>query len=173
MELPLGSRCVKYLMFIFNLFFVFTTLLLVVLGLEIGGGISAYILRANASSIIQEKMKDAMQMYNRTEAAANWNIVQHDFHCCGTNGPSDWKDIFPNNTVPTSCCDVKMGVNETCTVNSPTIHHDGCFQTFVSFIKSHYLQLGSVGLGIAFVQGLGIAFSIYLARSIKNSYESV
>ncbi|XP_076750053.1 uncharacterized protein LOC143422947 [Xylocopa sonorina] len=219
MELPLGSRCVKYLMFIFNLFFVitgiillsigvviheaynhylhflddkhllipslliaigaiifviaffgccgavresycmiitFTTLLLVVLALEIGGGISAYVLRANASSIIQDKMKDAMKMCPNSTDVGDWNLIQNDFHCCGTNSPSDWKDIFNTTVIPNSCCDIKMASNETCTVNSPTVHHDGCFQTFASFIKSHNLQLGSVGLGIAVVQLTGI-----------------
>lgn len=239
MKLPLGSRCVKYLMFVFNLLFVitgiillsiglaihgvyhnyqhfldnkflsvptllvaigaiiffiaffgccgavresycmiitFTSLLVIVFIMELSGGIAGYVLRARASTIIQDKMEETMKVYrNNTEIAIVWDRLQHDFDCCGTMTASDWMENLQTTILPPSCCDPQVGVLEVsnCTLSSPTLHHEGCYHKFLSYIKSHALQLGGVGIGIAFVQAVGIWFSVYLARSIKNSYESV
>lgn len=245
MKLPLGSQCVKLLLFLFNLLFVitgiillsigvgmhsvyhsyehfldnkflsvpslliaigaiiffiaffgccgaarenycmivtFTSLLVIVFILELAGGISGYVLRARASSIIEGKMMETMKEYkNNTDIMQIWDNLQRDFDCCGVKNASDWSDILnqsSNTTVknlPVSCCDVQMGtvgmVN--CTLTSNTLHSKGCYKSFLSFISAHAMQLGGVGIGIACVQAIGIWFSSYLARSIKNSYESV
>ncbi|KAF3430124.1 hypothetical protein E2986_03977 [Frieseomelitta varia] len=238
MKLSLGSRCVKYLMFIFNLLFVitgiillsigvtiqgvyynyqhfldnkflsapslliaigtiiffiaffgccgavrenycmivtFTSLLVIVFILELSGGISGYVLRARASSIIQEKMKESIQQYqNNSEISTVWDNLQRDFHCCGTTNATDWVTIghMKETNIPASCC-MEITAPKNCTITSPTVQSTGCYNTFVSFIKSHAVQLGGVGLGIAFVQAIGIWFSVFLARSIRNSYETV
>lgn len=241
MKLSIGSRCVKYLMFVFNLLFVitgiillsigavihgvyhnyqhfldnkflsvpslliaigaiiffiaffgccgavrenycmivtFTSLLVIIFIMELSGGISGYVLRARASTIIEEKMGTTMSMYgkNNTEITLIWDKLQHDFDCCGTTNATDWEPFSATGVIPASCCgdSLLMGSKSTnCTVSSPDLHRDGCYHKFLSFIKSHALQLGGVGIGIAFVQAMGIWFSVYLARSIKNSYESV
>lgn len=232
MKLSLGSRCVKYLMFIFNLLFVitgiillsigvaihgvyynyqhfldnkflsvpflliaigtiiffiaffgccgavrenycmivtFTSLLVIVFILELSGGISGYVLRARASSIIQDKMKDSMQQYqNSSEISIVWDNLQRDFHCCGTTNAIDWITIghMSKTNIPVSCC---VEVEITPPPKNCTITPSGCYDMFVSFIKSHAVQLGGVGLGIAFVQAMGIWFSVFLARSIRNT----
>ncbi|KAK1137272.1 hypothetical protein K0M31_001786 [Melipona bicolor] len=51
--------------------------------------------------------------------------------------------------IPASCC-VEVGI--TPPSKNCTITPSGCYDMFVSFIKSHAVQLGGVGLGIAFVQ---------------------
>ncbi|XP_003695433.1 LOW QUALITY PROTEIN: CD63 antigen [Apis florea] len=237
MKLSLGSRCVKYLMFIFNLFFVitgiillsigivihgiyhnyqhfldnkflsvpslliaigaiiffiaffgccgavrenycmiitFASLLVIVFILELSGGISGYVLRARTSSIIQNKMKDTMKIYtDNKEIAYVWDKLQQDFNCCGTKNASDWMNIL--SALPLSCCNIEMGAigSVNCTLGSPKLHSQGCYSEFLSFINSHALQLGGVAIGIAFVQAIGIWFSVFLARSIRNSYETV
>lgn len=157
----------------------FTSLLVIVFILELSGGISGYVLRTRASSIIQDKMKSTMQHYNassNTEITAIWDNLQRDYDCCGTNSPQDWINATLNmKGLPVTCCDTEMGaIGATyCNTTSPTLHQDGCYPKFLSFIKSHAVQLGSVGISIAIIQAIGIWFSIYLAKSIKNSYESV
>ncbi|XP_003704490.1 CD63 antigen [Megachile rotundata] len=234
MKLSIGSRCVKYLMFVFNLLFVITGIILLSIGvvfhgvyhnyqhfldnkflsvpslliaigaiifliaffgccgavrenycmivtftsflvlvfiLELSAGISGYVLRNRASTIVEEKMIDTMQLYrNNTEIQMVWNNLQSDFHCCGTNNASEWMAVLQS--IPASCCD-NLVKEANCTLTSPTLHPNGCYGGFLSFIKSHAVQLGGVGIGIAVVQAIGIWFSVYLARSIKNSYESV
>ncbi|XP_031848239.1 CD63 antigen [Nomia melanderi] len=238
MRLPLGSQCVKYLLFVFNLLFVitgvillssgvvirgvyqgyqqfldnkflsvpsfliaigaiiffiaffgccgavrenycmiitFTSLLVLVFILELAGGISGYVLRARASTIIKHRMNDMMVAYpNNTEVSEVWDEMQRKFNCCGTDSPFDWKDII--SPLPPSCCLPEEGKHTdttNCTLTSPTLHHNGCYQSLLSLIASHALQLGGIGIGIAIVQAIGIWFSSYLARSIKNSYETV
>ncbi|XP_076234097.1 uncharacterized protein LOC143179014 [Calliopsis andreniformis] len=220
MKLSLGSRCVKYLMFVFNLLFVitgiillsigvvihgvyhnyqhfldnkflsvpslliaigaiiffiaffgccgavrenycmivtFTSLLVIVFILELSGGISGYVLRARAGTIIESKMMDTMSIYkNNTEIQLIWDNLQRDFDCCGTNAASDWINTLDG--LPVSCCIDPVGAIESsnCTLNSSNLRSEGCYQKFLSFIKSHALQLGGVGIGIAFIQLTGI-----------------
>ncbi|KOC60444.1 CD63 antigen, partial [Habropoda laboriosa] len=155
----------------YYLIITFTSLLVIVFILELSGGISGYVLRARASSIVQGKMIDSMKLYdNNTEIHTIWDKLQQDFHCCGTNDASEWTKL--NASIPLSCCD-SMLPPKNCTSESKTLHSEGCYKEFLSFIKSHAVQLGGVGLGIAFVQAMGIWFSVYLARSIRNSYETV
>lgn len=150
----------------------FTSLLVIVFILELSAGISGYVLRARASTVIEEKMIDTMQLYkNNTEIQMVWNNLQSDFHCCGTNNASDWMTVLQS--IPASCCDNHNLSETNCTLESSTLHGKGCYEGFVSFIKSHVVQLGGVGIGIAVVQAIGIWFSVYLARSIRSSYESV
>lgn len=233
MKLPLRSQCVKYLLFVFNLLFVitgiillsigvaihgiyhnyqhfldnkflsvpslliaigtiiffiaffgccgavrenycmivtFTSLLAIVFVLELAGGISGYVLRARASTIIQGKMINTMNDYdNSTEIKKVWDQLQYEFHCCGTNDASEW--LNSRRTLPESCCDELNTI--TCSIESPNRHEVGCYSSFLTFIAAHALQLGGVGIGIAVVQAIGIWFSSYLARSIRNSYETV
>ncbi|CAK9814644.1 CD63 antigen [Anthophora quadrimaculata] len=235
MKLSIGSRCVKYLMFIFNLLFVltgiillsigvaihgvyyeyqhfldnkflsvpslliaigaiifliaffgccgavrenyyliitFTSLLVIVFILELSGGISGYVLRVRASTIVQDKMKETMKMYNNTEIQLVWDKLQQSFHCCGTKNSSDWTNLHMD--IPPSCYNKEEPVDsKNFNIFSGKVYPDGCYDKFLSFIKSHALQLAGVGLGIAFIQAMGIWFSVYLARSIRNSYESV
>ncbi|XP_054000590.1 uncharacterized protein LOC128888023 [Hylaeus anthracinus] len=151
----------------------FTSLLVIVFIMELSGGISGYVLRDRASTIIQEKMDNTMKMYsNNTEIATIWDGLQRDFHCCGTTNASDWQIMLHTQAIPVSCCDVQVGAMETanCTTSSPTLHHDGCYTKFVSFIKSHAVQLGGVGIGIAIVQLTGIMI-ISVGTTIYAVYE--
>ncbi|XP_076651837.1 uncharacterized protein LOC143358539 [Halictus rubicundus] len=220
MKLPLRSQCVKYLLFVFNLLFVitgiillsiggvihgiyhsyqhfldnkflsvpslliaigaiiffiaffgccgavrenycmivtFTSLLAIVFILELAGGISGYVLRARAGAVIQTKMMDTMKDYgNSTEITTVWDQLQREFHCCGTHNYSEWESSMK--LIPPTCCDDQMGTTgkTNCTLSSPTLHREGCYQNFLHFIAAHALQLGGVGIGIAVVQLTGI-----------------
>lgn len=239
MKLSASSKCVKYLMFIFNLLFVitgiillsigatihavyykynhfldnkflsvpslliavgviiffiaffgccgavrenycmlitFTTLLVCIFVLELSAGISGYALRSQAGDIIKEKMMDTIPKYTQNEEIARfWDLLQNDFKCCGVDNSTDWNAVFKSGDLPQSCCQLETGKFGTivCNTTSPNVHPRGCLDEFQYSIKSHAIQLGGVGLGIAFIQGVGIWFSIYLARSIRNSYETV
>ncbi|XP_015110284.1 CD63 antigen [Diachasma alloeum] len=242
MSLPMGSRCIKYLMFIFNLFFVITGIILLSIGatihavysgyphfldnkflsvpslliavgsiiffiaffgccgavrenycmvvtfallmglifiLELAAGISGYVLRNDAADLIQDKMLATMKNYGTNESqeiTRVWDDLQRNFQCCGTIQPSDWINTANMTGLPLSCCDPLPGEigNKSCTVDEKvTLHKKGCLESFGSFIKGHAVELGGAGLGIAFIQAVGIWFSIYLARAIKMNYETV
>ncbi|XP_043283345.1 tetraspanin-12-like [Venturia canescens] len=224
MKLSTSSRCIKYLMFIFNLLFVisgiillsigatihavfrshqhfldnsflsvpnlliaigtiiffiaffgccgavkenycmiltFVSLMVLVFILELAGGISGYVLRNEAQEVVREKMLETLPKYqNGSEIFNMWDQLQADFHCCGVDGAEDWvKHLVTNNSqVPMSCCLPQNGIigEATCNVNSTNLYHAGCFTKFVSFIGGHAVQLGGVGLGIAFIQLTGV-----------------
>ncbi|XP_033323872.2 uncharacterized protein LOC117219085 [Megalopta genalis] len=143
----------------------FTSLLVIVFILELAGGISGYVLRARASSIIEGKMEQTMKEYQTTEGITEiWDNLQRKFDCCGTKNATDWSDILnpsSNSTVknlPISCCDFKMGTvgSVNCTLTTPTLHQKGCYKSFLAYIAAHAMQLGGVGIGIAIVQLTGI-----------------
>lgn len=47
--------------------------------MELSGGIAGYVLRARASTIIEDKMVDTMKVYtDNHEIAAVWDKLQHE-----------------------------------------------------------------------------------------------
>lgn len=154
----------------------FTTFLIFIFVLEFSGGISGYALRSQAGEVIQEKMMSTIPRYNDSkEISGFWDVLQMEFECCGVKNRTDWMTALNTDDLPVSCCRHETGKigNSTCNISSPNVYPNGCLYTFEQFIKSHAMQLGGVGLGIALIQVWGIWFSIYLARSIRNSYETV
>lgn len=86
-------------------------------------------------------------------ASSSSNKNRFQLSCCGIQGPADWPATAQ--PVPASCCSgqVISGASVAqCTVDSPTLHKQGCLTELVEFFKDKALVLGGVGLGIAFVQ---------------------
>nr|BAL70289.1 tetraspanin [Meteorus pulchricornis] len=239
LKLPLGSRCIKYLMFIFNLLFVitgiilisigvtiraayddyqhlldekffsvptllvtvgsiiffiaffgccgavrenycmiitFTTLLVLIFILELSAGIAGYVLRNDAYAVIESKMKSTMAGYNDTKTyAKTWDELQTKLECCGIRNGSDWATLSDIHQVPTSCCKREFGDynSSSCQETPHNWYPNGCLDALTRFIKAHAVQLGGAGIGLAFIQAVGIWFAIYLARAVKLSYETV
>ncbi|XP_025602937.2 tetraspanin-12 [Athalia rosae] len=236
LQLSASSRCVKYLMFIFNLIFVITGILLISIGsvilgvyhdyehfldnkffsvpalliavgtiiffiaffgccgavrenycmivtfstlmvlvfiLELAGGISGYVLRSHATHVVADKMHESMARYSESkEIALVWNNLQEHFQCCGTHNITDWQPYFANDTLPQSCCNKETGFpgNETCRIDSPNVQHQDCFTRLLMVINGHAVQLGGVGIGVAFVQLTGVMI-MSIATTIYAVYE--
>ena len=82
----------------------------------------------------------------------NFDFLQ--FECCGINNNTDWNKPLNNTGLPMSCCKFVFGQvgNSSCNSQSPNVFPKGCLPAFGDFIKAHAVQLGGVGIGIAFVQ---------------------
>ncbi|KOB52362.1 Tetraspanin 39D, partial [Operophtera brumata] len=111
-----------------------------------------------------------------SQSAQNYRDTKFYFklECCGINGPGDWK----NNSlaIPPSCCDGQVitgGAAPPCTPDSTGFHKEGCLTKLVTHLQQLSKVLGGVGLGIAFIQLLGVIFACCLARSIRSQYETV
>ncbi|XP_014205277.1 CD63 antigen [Copidosoma floridanum] len=162
-------------------FAAFMTLIFV---LELAAGISGYVLRGNASEVVEHSMKEKMPSYtNNSEIYEFWDRIQRDFKCCGIHESKDWikawekaqrKDWVESNALPLTCCQIEDGLtgNFTCAIgtNTTAIHGVGCVDKIIHEVRGHALQLGGVGLGIAFCQVLGIWFALFLAKTIKKNY---
>ncbi|XP_025829987.1 CD63 antigen [Agrilus planipennis] len=155
----------------------FTFLLILIFILEFSAGISGYVLRNQTADFLTNRLTDSLSKYNATvynEITNLWDDMQGAFKCCGVNGPSDWQSnkSSTGGRIPMSCCGKVIGElgNATCDIESATIYNEGCASAFGSYIRDHALTLGGIGLGIGFMQFIGILFSCHLARQIKNNY---
>lgn len=70
--------------------------------------------------------------------------------CCGINGPADWNKVFPDGTIPKSCCK-KLPVNiDNCTLE--WANKDGCKPILLQLLDKKSIILGGVGIGVALIQ---------------------
>ncbi|XP_076328911.1 CD63 antigen-like [Tachypleus tridentatus] len=121
--------------------------------LNVGGSITAFFykdLRTTTKDYLQENL----EKYSETKE--KWNTIQQELKCCGIENAHDWSRIpqFQNRTLPESCCDKN---SETCVIDSENFRQKyGCLESLKDFIDDKLIMLGSVAIGMAFTQFLGI-----------------
>ena len=152
---------------------VFSVLLGVIFIFELSGGISGYVLRGNAETLIKGQLNDSLVKYteNRnTSTESMWDYIQRKFDCCGISNYTDWQPKFGEG-LPSSCCSIPVGAVATlnCTANTddPNLNAVGCLTEFSDYIAKHAVSLGAAGIVIAIIQFFGVLFSCYVAREIK------
>lgn len=152
----------------------FSVLLLLIFALELGAGISGYMMRGEVRNMLENRLNGTMEEYLKDDdIRRSWDIMQHDLECCGMYGASDWARIgFMDKTVPNSCCK-ELPIGGTCDWNSIHVRTEGCMQNLQSAIEQNALILGGVGIGIGLIQLIGVIFACCLARSIRREYETV
>lgn len=153
----------------------FSAFLIIIIIAEVAVGIAGYVKRNDLEASITADLEDRITHYETDpNVKKTFDIFQTDLSCCGINGPDDWAKS--NQTIPASCCSGQVitgGTVAECTTASTTLHKQGCLTELVEFFRSKAMVLGGVGLGIAFVQLLGVTFACCLARSIRSQYETV
>ncbi|XP_022219257.2 CD63 antigen [Drosophila obscura] len=153
----------------------FSIMLAIIFILELSAGISGYVLRTDAASLIKTSLTASLGDYNtlnQSPTTALWDDVQRDFNCCGVTDFNDWSKTFPNGSLPISCCTIPVGAAGTfsCLNNFTSVdqrHNSGCLDGFSSYIASHAVSLGAAGVVIAVLQFFGVIFACYVAREIK------
>lgn len=154
----------------------FAVLLFIIFVMEFAAGIAAYVYKNKIHDLLDENMKQEVHDYNGTSKDREWDDMQKNLKCCGSSSPLDWhtsnNTLFQNGTFPDSCCmDVHPGfcLNDT---TSP-VYEKGCLFALEDYIVNNIAVIGGVGIGIAFVEVVGIIFACCLARAIKKEYEVV
>ncbi|ROT76666.1 CD63 antigen [Penaeus vannamei] len=149
---------------------------------QLGVGITSYVLSSDVEDFLEHNMRVSMQNYNssRTGVYRTWNVVQHEHACCGTMGYEDWRATTYGESVrgvPDACCKEfttdcgrNVFVDES---KLPFINQGGCFDKLKGDVKDNITILGGVAIGIGCVQLIGIAFACCLAKSLKRQYETV
>ncbi|KAI4504558.1 hypothetical protein M0802_000108 [Mischocyttarus mexicanus] len=87
-----------------------------------------------------------------------WEHVQTKFHCCGMDGPADYRG---QNSVPWSCCDTSLSLksnNDKSTCSS--IYARGCHHVMISRARSILLHVFLLGLGGLLLKLCGLAILI-------------
>ncbi|XP_012264113.1 CD63 antigen-like [Athalia rosae] len=151
----------------------FSLLLLLIFALELGAGISGYMMRDEVGTMLEGRLDVTLKQYlSSKEAKDSWDIMQHDLNCCGISGPQDWSTVFKGNDLPETCC-IEFDTNNKCDINAVGMRNEGCIKKLQTAIEDNAVILGGVGIGIALVQLIGVIFACCLARSIRREYETV
>jgi len=153
----------------------FSVLLLLIFALELGAGISGYMMRGEIGNMLHNHLNETMPLYRKNiEIQRSWDVMQHDMECCGINGSTDWwsSGQFVDPNLPASCCK-EIAANGQCEYNHASSSPKGCMNELKTKIEDNAVILGAVGIGIALIQLIGVIFACCLARSIRREYETV
>lgn len=150
----------------------FAILLCVIFITEIAGGVAGYLMQDNIHDMLETRMTALMKEYggDNKDYTNSWDVVQYDLKCCGVKGPEDWKEVFKNSSLPHSCCN-DISVDDQCV--EEYAHKKGCLLSLQAALKHNTVLVGGFGVGVAFVQLVGVIFACCLARSIRQEYETV
>jgi len=159
----------------------FAVSLAIIFILEIAGGIAGFVLRDKIEDEVKTVLEKSMKNYGEDDHAgvtSTWDKLQNDFACCGVNNYSDWTNAeYGRNgtTIPTSCCkDTNAAGTKTCDTTKPAnLNTHSCAAELENWLKDKVAIIGGVGIGLAFVQIVGIMFACCMARAIRKEYEVV
>ncbi|XP_065070841.1 CD151 antigen-like [Rhopilema esculentum] len=160
---------------------IYFILLLFIFILEIAAGIFAYVKKDKVIKTVSDNVKKSIKTnYGASDQASKTftksiDFMQKELKCCGVNGPSDW-----NNTVwyqkyrgsletPKSCCKDQKAAS--CGTSSSDNFSKGCVKAMEDYVSSHIAIIGGIGVGIAFVQLLGMVCAMCLCRA--TSYDNI
>jgi len=173
----------------------YSVLVGLVLVLQLGVGISAFLLKDDVEKVAEEAFMQTLKRYHNltdpesADIRRSWDIVQSELHCCGVNNYTNWNGTLspftdpPKNEtlVPSSCC--IEGIVEMCAAKitdaniwneeeaKKIIYTEGCVEKAIDQLA--ITRIGWVGIGLGVVEIFGILCACLLARSIRFSYETV
>ncbi|XKL59445.1 hypothetical protein PGB90_000461 [Kerria lacca] len=128
--------------------YLFSVLLFVVVIAEIFAAGFIYSQKDEIANDLKIKMEDSMKEYNKNSTVTHsWNVLQHDFHCCGVKNATDWFNV--TRILPHSCCG-ELPIKTECTIKEA--NKNGCFSYLGQFLQNKTLTLAAVVLGVGVVQ---------------------
>lgn len=161
---------------------IFAAILSVVFVLEIAAAITAYSLRGQVTSMLDENLRYTMPYYyGNKEVQSAFDFIQSRLNCCGVDTYMDWMEIVPppsvsgisisNITVPNSCCaESRYEVVDDMDVAECTqLYANGCLPRVFYLVYQSAGLLGAAAMTIALIQIIGIVFSFSLASSIRKA----
>ncbi|XP_063730915.1 CD151 antigen isoform X2 [Eleginops maclovinus] len=161
------------------LLIVYLVLLICIFLLEIIAGVLAYITYQELDDELRQNLKVTMQQKYQQPGEESVTLavdkLQQEFKCCGSYNSSDWRDCAwikkPDNKrlVPDSCC---KSPGDLCGLRDHPSNiykvEGGCIMKLEEFILSQLYILGAVGIGIAFLQLVGMMFTCCLYQNLKE-----
>lgn len=148
-------------------------LLAIIFIVEMAVGIAASVFKKDLESMVKNSLLETIKRSNSDDIMA-WDNVQQKLHCCGVDTPADWRALSLNQTLPASCCNPRfMEADAVHCRDSPALgkdkyFQDGCVVKLKERIDKNAIILIGVGIGIAFIQILGIVLACYLASAIRR-----
>jgi len=165
----------------------FAVLLALIFVIELGAGISSYVMRVKLHVIIETDMEKGLMNYNKEGSEGvtqTWDIAQHELKCCGAQDFTDWRNstmLMADNAVPDSCCitdteDCGKGLADPAKPLQDVIkviYTNGCLNKFQEMVTKNVAVVGALGVIIALIQIIGVVFACCLAKNIRSLYETV
>jgi len=168
----------------YGMLMAFSSILILIFICELAGGIVAYVFMKKIEVKVKTEATKTLIAY-RTDKMKIWDKVQEDMKCCGIESYKDWSknpQEAATESVPDSCC-LRKGAPELCgkgllrmntTMAAKKIYTNGCHGSLVAFMKKNAYYIGAVGIGIAFVQLIGIVLACVFAHNLRrSSYDQV
>ncbi|GAA6092165.1 CD63 antigen [Tachysurus ichikawai] len=151
----------------------FVVLLSIIIIVEIGIAIAAYVLRNQLTNLVDTGIKEAIKNYTNPDFQKEVDEMQKWLNCCGAVNSSDWMNYKPDrNSVPDSCCkNFSNNCGNGAMNNATIINIEGCGEGLENFFKKNILWVGIAALVIAFIEILGLVFACALMRGIRKGYE--
>ncbi|XP_038052434.1 CD63 antigen-like isoform X1 [Patiria miniata] len=163
---------------------IYIAVLLLLVILEIVGGILALVFRNSIEKTATDVWKEQMNLKTAEYVKDKPDFVdtiQLAFKCCGSSDYKSWKNTaFQNNTVnaglyvPASCCKTyEAGCNDATTggddiADDTAIYLEGCTDEVVNFFKDNFLIIGAVALGLVAAEILAMIFACCVISGISN-----
>lgn len=153
----------------------FASLLILIFILEFAAGIAAYVKKDSIVDSFKHGLTSLMkENYNETahmpqkDKESDWDAIQDEWTCCGVNNYTDFSNT---SAIPGTCCAISYKLF--CDQNNATQWdavktREGCYAAMVDNIYNNIATIGGVGVGIAFIQILGITLACCLGMNVKN-----
>ncbi|CAH1378719.1 unnamed protein product [Tenebrio molitor] len=155
----------------YNLLIAFAVCLLIIFIIELAVGIVAAVYKNDVGDAFKGALKKSLANYSNNEAEKiAWDDTQTKLRCCGVEGPDDWQ----GQNLPWSCChsydDFGDALSSYCVnvAKGKYQYHTGCYDELKMKINDNAKILIGVGIGIAFVEVVGIVLACWLAHTIKK-----
>lgn len=157
------SRCMLLVFFIG---------LLLILLLQVAAGIVGVTYKSEVDRILNETLHKNIDLLRRTDdkGEAFQKVLinfQKEFHCCGLiDGASDWGNNFQHNYESCECSDTS---DSTCTMyEGIQVYRQACIVFIKDLLKKHLVIIIGIAFGMAFIEILGLIFSMVLFCQIGN-----
>ncbi|XP_034252664.1 CD63 antigen-like [Thrips palmi] len=146
----------------------FSFLLSILLLLELGVGLSAFVLQDGLRNALRDRMFFGISAYNGDPMMQRAvDRMQTGLQCCGAEGPADWEEVIRNTTLPRSCCTSHPTITD-CTADQILNIVPGCIPEMGIFVTRSSAFIASTAVVTAFTQFLGVLFACTLGRSIRQ-----
>jgi len=152
--------------------------LVIILLLEVGVGIAAFVEQSTIETYITDQLTDKTPL-EQNSANANLTIaIQDTFKCCGlVNGCTDWEGGKSYGCECTGTADNCTALSTISGCTSETggtkIYGTSCDSALVDFVEDNAAIIGGVALGIGLSELLGICFACIMCQnSRKNKYDA-
>ncbi|XP_066526596.1 CD63 antigen [Hoplias malabaricus] len=153
----------------------FAILLSLVIIVEIGTAIAAYVLRDKVTQLVDAKLQDMITDYNNASTGYKDALdnIQKERQCCGALNSTDWINYKQDKkSVPDSCCkNFTLNCGSGAMYNSTIIYTEGCQPAIEKLLKDNILWVAVAALVIAFIEILGLVFACSLMKGIRSGYE--